>query len=407
MKLLLVAPQADGDTTGESWIAFQWLRRLSERHDVTVLSYYPRDGRLLAPQLPHARVIEWPEPPFIGLHERFTSMLKPGNEVFRRRAHRWLRRALAAGETFDLGHQIVPVSLRYSSPLVGTGLPFVIGPVGGSLVSPRAFVAEEGGAPWYTSLRALDTFRLRHDPVLRRTFEEAECVLGIADYVRELLGDLQLRDFRLLGDMGLDGLAEPAPGSDRTTGVRLLFVGRVIRTKGVRDAIRALSHLPEGLAVLDVVGQGYDQAACQELATDLGVRGAVRFHGLVPHSEVADYYVNADIFMFPSYREAGGIVVVEAMSHGLPAIVCDRGGPASSVDDSCGIRVAAHGPDQYGRDLAQAVCALATDPERRRRAGEAARRRVERLILWDRRIEFIESLYEEILRRRGSCRNPT
>ena len=45
----------------------------------------------------------------------------------------------------------------------------------------------------------------------------------------------------------MSDLPSPAPGSDRTHGVRLLFVGRVIRTKGVRDAVRALALLPHGV----------------------------------------------------------------------------------------------------------------------------------------------------------------
>lgn len=393
MKLLLVAPLSDSDAVGESWISYQWVSRLAARHDVTVLSYYQRTGRPLAPQVPDARVVEWQEPPFVGRNERFNAMLKPGYVPFAWRARRWIKDALAGGESFDVAHHLSPVSLRYSSPLAGLGVPYLIGPVGGSLTSPPAFAAEEGGAPWFTGLRALDGFRLRHDPGLRRTFADAACVLGIAGYVRDLLGDIRVRDFRVLSDIGVEELPAPAPGSDRTRGVKLLFVGRVIRTKGVRDAVRALGLLPPGLATLDVVGEGYDREACEALVAELGLGGAVTFHGRVPHEQVAGFYDAADIFFFPSYREAGGIVVVEAMSHGLPCIVCDRGGPASSVDDASGVKVPAREPIQYARELADAVSQLAADPARRRALGTAARARIESIGLWDRRVEFVEELY--------------
>ncbi|MDQ7992686.1 MAG: hypothetical protein AAGC63_05770, partial [Propionicimonas sp.] len=252
MKLLLVAPTADSEAVGESWIAYQWVARLAERHDVTVLSYHQRAKRPLAGQLPNARVVEWREPPLVGRNERFSAMLNPGYLPFLWRARRWIRAARARGEHFDLGHQVAPVSLRYPSPLAATGIPYVVGPVGGSLDSPPAFVAEEGGAPWFTALRRLDTFRLRHDPVLRRSFAQAACVLGIADYVRDLLGDIPVREFRVLSDTGIEELPPAAPGSDRTAGVRFLFVGRVIRTKGVRDAVRAIGTLPPEVGVLDV-----------------------------------------------------------------------------------------------------------------------------------------------------------
>lgn len=396
MRLLLVAPTADRDATGESWIAYQWASRLSQRHDVTVLSYYQRAKPPLARQLPDARVIEWREPPLIGRHERFSAMLNPGYFPFAWRARRWIRSSLARGEQFDVAHQVAPVSLRYASPLAGLGIPYFVGPVGGSVESPPGFTAEESGAPWFTALRALDGWRLRHDPGLRRSFSEAAGVIGIAEYVGSLLDSIPLRSFQTMNDTGIDELPPTAPGSDRVEGVRFLFVGRVIRTKGVRDVVRAMSSLPPGVGVLDVVGDGYDRARCEQLASELGVANVVHFHGRVPHDDVLGFMSRADGFVFPSYREAGGIVVTEAMSYGLPVIVCDNGGPASTVDDASGIKVPAQDPTQLASAVAEAMRRLAGDPELRARMGAAGRARIAATALWDRRIDFVEELYESV-----------
>lgn len=399
MRVLVVAPVADRDSVGESWIAYQWAALLAERHEVTVLTYRQRSGHSLVGQLPKARVIEWLEPALVGRHERFNAMLNPGYIPFAWRAHRWIRKALRSGETFDVAHQVAPVSLRYPSPLLGTGIPYVIGPVGGSLASPPAFVEEEGGAPWFTALRSLDRFRLRWDPLLRRSFEQAACLIGIADYVGELLHGVRLRDFRTLSDIGILELPEPTPPSERTHGVKFLFVGRVIRTKGVRDAVRALQYLPRGLATLDVVGEGYDRGACEAEAVALGVQDLVRFHGRVPHEQVSEFYAGADVFLFPSYREAGGIVVVEAMAHGLPVIACAAGGPATSVDSASGLLVPAHDPEQFARDIAKAMSTLAGDPALRAEMARSARARMASIALWEDRVLVVEELYREILGR--------
>ncbi|MET1132220.1 MAG: glycosyltransferase [Aeromicrobium sp.] len=397
MRLLLVVSTAHPESVGEAWIAHQWIRRLAERHDVTVLCYRQRAGLPLTGTVEGARIIEWDEPPLIGRHERFKAMLNPGYYPFAWRARRWIRRALARGERFDLAHQITPVSLRFASPLRDAGIPYVIGPVGGSLESPPAFADQEGGAPWFTGLRRLDRFRLRHSPALRASFANASLVVGIADYVREQLGDIAVRAFTTMSDTGIEVLPPAAPGSDRTEGVRLLYVGRVIRTKGVRDAVRALHLLPRGTAILDVVGDGYDRAACEALATELGIADLVHFHGRVPHEAVDDFYTAADVFVFPSYREAGGIVVVEALSHGLPVVVCDRGGPSSTVTDACGIRVPVIDPDQLARDLADALGRLCADPALRARLAAGARERSAEVSLWDNRIEHMESLYRHVV----------
>ncbi|GAA2079967.1 glycosyltransferase family 4 protein [Aeromicrobium tamlense] len=397
LRLLLVVSTAHPESVGEAWIAYQWIHRLAERHDVTVLCYRQRAGLPLTGTVPNARVVEWTEPPLIGRHERFKAMLNPGYYPFAWQARRWIRRALAHGERFDLAHQLTPVSLRFASPLARSGIPYVIGPVGGSLDSPPAFADEEGGAPWFTGLRRLDAFRLRHSRGLRATFANAALVVGIADYVREQLGDIRLRAFTTMSDTGIESLPAPAPGSDRTRGVRLLFVGRVIRTKGVRDAVRALALLPRGTATFDVVGDGYDRAACEALAAELGVADLVRFHGRVPHEQVDSFYEQADVFVFPSYREAGGIVVIEALSHGLPVVACDRGGPSSTVTDACGIRVPVTDPEQLARDLADALARLCADPVLRARLAEGARRQSAEVSLWDRRVEHVEELYARVL----------
>jgi glycosyltransferase involved in cell wall biosynthesis len=268
--------------------------------------------------------------------------------------------------------------------------------VGGSLKSPDGFASEEGGAPWFTALRAADGWRLRHDRALRRSFSEASGVVGIADYVGPLLDSIPIKRFFTLNDTGIDELPEAAGGSGRVEAVRFLFVGRVIRTKGVRDLVRAMSMLPPGLGVLDVLGDGYDRTACEDLAAELGVESFVRFHGRVSHDEVYRFMSLADVFVFPSYREAGGIVVTEAMSYGLPVIVCDNGGPASTVDGASGIKVPARSPVQLASDVADAMKLLARDPGLRARLGAAGRARIAATALWDRRIEFVERLYESV-----------
>ena len=150
------------------------------------------------------------------------------------------------------------------------------------------------------------------------------------------------------------------PASDGT--VHLLYVGRLVRTKGLRDAIRALARLTTSTpVVLEVVGDGPDRAACEALVAELGLGRAVRFHGRQPRERVEGFYRSADIFVFPSYREPGGNVVFESMGYGVPLVVSDLGGPGSFVDETCAIRVHPNDPDQYADDLAAAI----TAPRRR------------------------------------------
>ena len=377
---------------------------LSGRCDLTVLTYRKRDRPSAADTLPGTRVVEWVEPPLIGRNERFNSLLKPGYLPFYLRVRRWVRHALASGEVFDVAHQPVPVGLRYPTPLATLGIPYVLGPVGGGLASPPGF--EHGDtAPWYVALRRTDRWRLTHDPMLRRGFANAGCVLGIAPYVAQALSGVPLRRLELMSETALESLPDPVDRSARTAGpVRLLFVGRLVRTKGARDAVAAMAHLADLDVELEVIGDGFDREECERTARELGVAHRVSFRGQLPHAQVEAAYRQADIFLFPSYREPGGNVAFEAMGHQLPLIVSDRGGPASAVDEHCGIRVHASNPTQYAEELARAVRLLVNDAPLRLSMGRAARSRVHDIGLWDAKATVMLGMYDEVRTSHGGPR---
>ncbi len=100
--------------------------------------------------------------------------------------------------------------------------------------------------------------------------------------------------------------------------------------------------------------------------------------------------------MFPSYREPGGNVALEAMSYGLPLVVCERGGPGANVDETCAFRLAADSPEQLASDCATAVRLLVSDPSLRLRMGAAARARAAGTHLWEHRVDQMARLYAEV-----------
>ncbi|WP_293907912.1 glycosyltransferase family 4 protein [Phenylobacterium sp.] len=397
VSLLLLAPVCNGDDVGEAWVAYQWAKHLGERHDVTLLTYHRRGARPAADQLPGLRVIEWIEPPLVGRAERLNAMLKPGYVPYYIKARRWIREAISRGEHFDVAHQVVPVAMRYPSPALGFGIPLVMGPVGGGLSSPPGLAADEGSTPWYMNLRRFDRARMRLDPLLRRTYEQADCVLGIAEYVRDLLEGLDLRRFEVMSETGLDSIPDPVDRTGRKGTVRLLYVGRLIRTKGARDILRAMPQLADLDLHLDIVGEGPERAACAALIAELGLTARVTLHGWKSKEEVARFYRDADVFVFPSYREPGGNVALEAMGYGLPLIVVDRGGPGSATNDDCAIRLRAVTPDLLSQDVADAIRKLTVDPDLRQVMGLAARRHVGATALWGAKIDRIDAIYRDLI----------
>jgi glycosyltransferase involved in cell wall biosynthesis len=113
--------------------------------------------------------------------------------------------------------------------------------------------------------------------------------------------------------------------------------------------------------------------------------------------ELLGEMAQCDVFFFPSLRDGGGLVVVEAMSAGKPVVCLDLAGPGVHVTEACGVKVPAHSPQQAIRDLAGALERLYVDPALRRKMGEAARRRAEQVYEWDRVAGRILEAYEKVL----------
>lgn len=398
LRVLAVAPYLNADGTGEVYSIFKWVEALSERCDVTVMAV--TDGNDLSKQLPNARVIESRSPVPVRWLGSINHSLKPWLPVFFRQVRRWIERERAAGVTWDIAHQMLPQGMRYASPLRGMGLPYVVGPLGGSLPTPPGLLAEAPETGLKARARRLDHVRLRTDKPLRQGYEEAGLILGVAPYVHETLKNagISVRRFEPVLERAHEGAF---PVITRTSGAgeaHLLHVGRGVRTKGLRDAIRALAQLDDLPGVrLTVVGEGKETELCRQEAKRLGISDRVTFTGKLPRQEVDRHYAAADVFCFPSFREPMGGVVFEAMEWRLPIIAAACGGPDFILDDASAIKVSVETPDQFVADIAAAIRTFALDPDRRRRMGDAAADRLRSFGDWHEKAERLETLYREVI----------
>lgn len=198
-------------------------------------------------------------------------------------------------------------------------------------------------------------------------------------------------------ELGIDDIP-PLPDRTGHAGLTLLHVGRGVRTKGLRDVVRAMGQLRDipGLRLISA-GAGEEIALCRAEAAALGIAEQVKFLGLIPRDQVEGLYREADIFAFPSFREPAGNVLYEAMRWGLPVIAADRGGPGHIVTDQTGIRVGVTTPDAMARDVAAAIRRLAEDPDLRQRMGAAGRDKVAAEGLWSDKAARLVRLYESVI----------
>lgn len=177
---------------------------------------------------------------------------------------------------------------------------------------------------------------------------------------------------------------------------RLVYVGRVIRGKGVHilvEAVRQL-HRANVPVQLTIIGRTPPWEAAYERALRAAIRGLpVQWPGFVPPDKLPPRLWAAHALVCPSQApEAFGLVNVEAMAAGLPVIASKQGGIQETLDASCGILVRHY---QDPASFSRAIRTLMADISRWRALSEGAQRRAQEFT-WSRCAAQFAALYREL-----------
>ena len=144
------------------------------------------------------------------------------------------------------------------------------------------------------------------------------------------------REVTVIDDDTLEGFDINKTIADRKSSQkwRILFLSRVLKEKGIYEAIRAFSLLqtrhPE--TELVVAGDGYELQGARSFVNDHGISN-VTFTGYVSGQQKQELLENAHVFCLPSYGEGMPNVVIEAMAFGLPVVTRRVGGLADFFKD--------------------------------------------------------------------------
>jgi glycosyltransferase involved in cell wall biosynthesis len=189
--------------------------------------------------------------------------------------------------------------------------------------------------------------------------------------------------------------------------LRLLYVGRLVKSKNVAWLIRCLGPLAQSNLpwTCDIVGDGEERAHLEDLARQCGAPNRIVFHG--HQNDVASFYRRADLLVFPSRLENSPLVLLEAMSFGVPTLSIRADGQRY-VNANHEIITADH--DGFLADgeqsFIQKLQELLMCPDCLKSVGRNARQTVEKRHRWKDHIDGYQRIFEEIAGSSGrSSRN--
>jgi glycosyltransferase involved in cell wall biosynthesis len=189
----------------------------------------------------------------------------------------------------------------------------------------------------------------------RLSLRAARVVLPVSESLAAAMRGAGIRGpFRVVPNSVDTSLFHPA--GFRSPGARLVTVGLLHHQKGIDVLLRAFAQVRRcrGDARLEVVGDGPDRTAYEDLARQLGLEEAVTFHGLLPKPAIAALLREADVFALASRFDNNPCVLVEAQASGLP-IVATRVGGIPEVVDGAGFLVERDDPEELAAALERAL----------------------------------------------------
>ena len=313
---------------------------------------------------------------------------KPGSRIRYAFKVRALFRKLSTQAQFDLVHQLNPVVTGLALSMVGIDKPIVMGPYvpdwplvrrNNKLQKPTllqrvARLAKQGF--WYQQHRMADKIILSSVAAMQKVpnRQQVDPKIHIIPY-------------------GID--VESFHPQELPTQRTILFLAKVSYHKGIMVLLDAFRKVHETLpdVKLVVAGHGPETELAQSVANTIGDGSAIQFIGKVDRANVPACLQNCTVFCLPSYGEAFGMSVLEAMACGRAVVVTDDGGLRHIVTDKGGRKV----PVADSQKLAEALVEIIQDPVLAQSMGTHNRKQVEERYAWDKVIDQIEALYYQAL----------
>lgn len=301
--------------------------------------------------------------------------------------------ALKAG-AYDIVHRVTPLSPTIASPIakkcMRAGVPFVLGPLNGGVPWPKGFDAERRRErEWLSYLRSA----YKALPGRTATQRHSAAILtGSKHTASEIASKFQDKCV-FLPENGIDparfkGVADaPKDGP-----LRACFLGRMVPYKGPDMLLEAAAPLlAAGALEIEMIGDGPMLEPLKAMH-----QTGVSWRGWMAHEDVQDVLKTCHLLSFPSIREFGGGVVLEAMALGVPPLIVDYAGPGELVRDAWGLKVPLGSRQEIIAHFRAQLTKLSQDRSSLLPMSLAGAERIKSHFTWERKATQILQVYQAV-----------
>lgn len=160
----------------------------------------------------------------------------------------------------------------------------------------------------------------------------------------------------------------------------IVAAGRLLPVKGFDDLVRAMSALPDAVALICGPNRQDERVGdyatyLTTLATERGIQNRIVLVGAVARAEMPRYFAGGDVLAVPSLMEGGNRTVLEAAALGIPFVATETSGTPAFFTSAEGLAIPPRRPDLLAAGLARLLAESAAERKARQIACHNAAQR--------------------------------
>jgi len=413
MKVLVCAfaclkdPDKRFGNGGEAVLGWNIVKQLARFHQVFVLTHW--ENKLVIEKALERETVQnikfyYLDLPFFNFLQKFSGGIQFYAYLWQIKAY-FFAKKLYRKIHFDAFHHVTYAN-DWMASFIGALLkiPYIRGPGGGAHRVPKSFLTEFSFKDHlFQYLRSLGQWLFRQDPLFILSQKRAKAILVCN---RESFKAIPKKWQKKVYFFPVNGISKEDLDlllkfeKKDNNKFKVLTAGKLLSIKGFSLAIKAFKSFSERFSNVEfeIIGDGPEFPRLKNLVLKLEIEEKVKFKNWLPRNDFLKEISFCDLFLFPSLRDGGGQVVIEAMAAGKPVICLDIAGPGFHIDNEWGIKIFPSSPQKAIQEMAKALESLYLNKNLQIQLGKKARERAKKFYHWDRLGESLFKIYREVLK---------